>query len=507
LTLVPELTEFAVALQPILLLALAGACIAAWPAAHAISAPGPRRDRLLAWLAPGSPGGRSAGMLAGTWRALDHRLDDAGRFWSGPCFDRCALFVLPLPILCQLLAWIVFGWAEPLGTRLGMAPQAAPWQRMLAASGVVAVLFCYGCMASGGLLRRLFWGIAAFVIAAEIARFLAGANAAGATCAVVALGAIAIESRPRNKGRLASPGLGLVVAALGVAAGVLGLHARFALPPNESFSLVLIAIFLPWYLVLLAGHVAFRRGWLGLAWGIAWLLAILACLGILRLGARYEAPYATLTMTAVFTLLPLVLLPFIFTTLGIGRALHRLGLSAWPVAMGLLHAILSAIIVPVFAAALCLALITVDMLAVSVGNFEVFDAFDMLDTLRLLPGLVAFASVHFILLTPMIPSLGVIAIAMAGPVGRCFRTPHAALLARLRADDVPGGSAWGRRTSHAMLVALVAAEVFLAILLALLPAAGMLAGFLALMPAAPQDFLEGLTSLGIAFARRVWPAA
>jgi len=506
LTPVADLTELSATLPFLLLLALSGACLVAWPSAGMIAAAGPGRDRLLAWLAPRSVRDGSAWMLEEVNRALDRNLDDAGRFWSGSSFDRCALFVLPLPILGLLATWIAFGWAEPLGNRLGLQGPATPWHRMLAAAGVAAVLVCYCCMKSGGLTRRLFLGLAAFVTAAEIARVLGGADAANAAATVIGFGAIAVETRIRNEGGLASPGLGLVAAALGGAAATIGLHARFAMPPNETSSLILVVAWMAGLLGLLAGHFALRRGWLGCIWCVAWPLAFAACLALLRLGAQYDAPYPTLTLISLVTLLPLLVQPFIFVTLGISRALRRHGFSAWPIFAASVNTILSALILPIFASALFLTLLSVDIMAVIAGNFEIFDTVDMLDTLRRMPGVVAFASIHLILAFPMFPSLGVLAIIMAGLVNRLFQVPHATLLARLRADEVPDGPARGQGIAYAMLVAFLGLEAFLSILLALLLACGILALGLAGLVAAPLGLIDGLERLGFAFAERVWTA-
>lgn len=479
---------------PALLLALLGASIAAWRAGQALRQP--QRDWLLRWLAPLPARDRATWQLDEAHVVLDRWLDGPGGSRTGSAYDRCAVLALPLPFLCLLLAWIALGWAEPLGNQLGLAAPAAPWKRILAAAGLVAVLIGYSRMRAGGLLRRLCWGIGAFVVAAEVARLVAGHDAADAASFVVAFGAIAIEARTRNPGGLASPGLGLVAASIAAAATAVGLEAAAGLPPHETLTLALAGALLVGFAALLVGRFALRHGRLGLAWCIAWPLAILACLGILHLGMREETAYPTLRLIAVFTLLPLLMQPCIALTLGIGRALHRRGLSARPAIMGSLHALLSFPVVPLLAAALYLAMACVDILVGSVSDFQFFGAQDVLDSLRLLAHLVIFASLYAIVLVPMLPSIGTIAVALCGLAGAALRVPHAALHARLRTAAAEGAPPAGQSTANALLVALVAAEVFLAILLALLLAGGALSLAVATLPSALPGFIDGLGRLG-----------
>jgi hypothetical protein len=476
-----------------LLLTLLGAGIAAWCAGRAISGPG--RDGLLRWLAPLPARERATWLLDEAQRVLGRWLDGPGGSPAGSAFDRCAVLALPLPFLCLLLPWIAFGWAEPLGNQLGLASAAAPWRRILAAVGLVAVLIAYACMRGGGLLRQLGWGIGAFVVAAEVARLVAGHDAADAATFVVAFGAIAIATHARNPGGLASPGLGLVAASIGAAATVVGLEAAAGLRPGEAVTPALAGGFLAGFAALLLGHLALRHDRLGLLWCIAWPAAILASLGILRLGLQAETAYPTLRMIALFTLLPLLMQPCLAVTLAIGRALHRRGFSARPAIMGSLHVLLSLPVVPLLAAALYLAMLGTDILAVSVGNLEFFGAPDIPDNLRLLAHLVIFASLYAIVLVPMLPSLGTTAVASCGPVCAALRVPHAALRTRLR-TAAEGAPPAGQPVAHALLVALVAVEVLLAILLALLLAGGALSLAVASLPSALPGFIDGLEGLG-----------
>lgn len=480
-TRVAELTEFAMAIRPVLILAVASAVAAGWQGARAL-ARGTVVDRLS--------DAEEGGPLAAIHRALDQRLNDGGG-WSGPAFDRCAVLALPLPILCLLLAWIAFGWADPLGGPIGLRPQAEGWKRAMAACGIAIVLLCYGFMRSGGLLRRLAWGVAAFVLAAEITRILAGPSAAEAAAILVAFGAVAVECSVRNPAGLASPGLGLIAAAIGGTAGIVLLHAGFGMAPEEATTLGFTAAMVAGYLGLLAGHVAWRAGRLGLAWCVAWPLAILASLAILRLGARAQAPYPTLTLFALVTLLPLILLPVLFMALGLGRALRRrVSLPA----TAPLQLLLSVPLIPVAATGLYLSLLVVDVLANSVGNVEVFEAADMLDTLRLLPTLVAFASLHMLVLTPLLPGVAATSLLLLGLPGALR---HRA--GPLRAADTEGGAAAPRYLRGAMLITRLAASCFLATLAALLLAGGMIVLLIAVMPTSPASLLNGLEALGMAF--------
>jgi hypothetical protein len=161
---------------------------------------------------------------------LDRFLGDAGKpelswpspfgnrqrypYWTGRSFDRCAVLALIYPLASLFLVWVWTGKAGAVGTVLGMAEDAEPWRRALAAACVAAALDMArrAFRKSRGPVRPWFLVAAAVSGGAAAVVAVAGVGGAAVAFAVGAAGAGVSTSLPLSLSPAWSPSLATPVA-------------------------------------------------------------------------------------------------------------------------------------------------------------------------------------------------------------------------------------------------------------------------------------------------------
>ncbi len=223
-------------------------------------------------------------------------------YWTGWSFDVCALIAVFYPVSSLFLTWVLTGEAGELGDTLGLRAGLPGWQRW-------SVVMAFGCMAFAlwRANRSSSWRSQVWMIGAGAGAFAvagAGAFAVAVAVAGAVAGAFAVAVAFAGAGAFAG-----AVAFAGAGAGAVAV--AFAVAVFGSVNLL--------------AEKANRKRRLGTFWLYFWPVALFACYLILwaeiRLGVRDEL----LLLLVMLGLVPLVNIPFDWTSIGATRALLRRG--------------------------------------------------------------------------------------------------------------------------------------------------------------------------------------
>jgi hypothetical protein len=342
-------------------------------------------------------GGNLATRLYARWLTtfldgIDRFFGDAGKadqtlfwlktpapLWTAPAFELCLLLALIYPIATIFIVWAVSGHVGPAENALHLNPRLIAWQRWL-----VAAVFGFSAFAVWRAARETRWKkrlifsvvcIAAFVIAVALSVAQAGAIVVGSAHANLVM----MPTSP--------PLVSIIVAFLGAV--------------SVATTIAVIS----------AGLGALRR--LGHRWegAFLWLFVpgmILACCG----AATWLSPLRIWQMLGPLLLflglLTLLNAPFDWFSVGLTRALLRLGLqlgSWWPYVLAIVDAALAAVIVGVLALVMVIGIQTFDSFALHGGGKPVLPLEPMFKGIAEHPTAPEYWWIYALLLSTMIPSL------------------------------------------------------------------------------------------------------
>jgi hypothetical protein len=291
-------------------------------------------------------------------------------FWTAPAYDRCLLIALLYPLAVLFVVWGVSGEVGKAEAALLLPEGVHEWWRVmfLFALAIIAVGgYCLISTAKVGNARQFF------VVLGAVFGAMLGANA------VVGAGYSSIAVAFVLSGIGVSVGVGAVPfisALIGAFAGVLTLAFAFSDAPTFDSALAFALAFAFLFAVFVAGtHVnkaAHERQRLG-AFLIAFSISyILLCYGFALWRGATDGWERAGPVFLFFGVLTIVNAPFDWLSVGLTRALLRLGVDMrgfWPVWLAMVDLIAATFLIILLAAAMVFA---VDLFEV-VGRTKFID--------------------------------------------------------------------------------------------------------------------------------------
>lgn len=325
-------------------------------------------------------------------RALGLR--EPAPLWSAAAFDRCLSFAMIYPAGILIGVWMITGHVGVAERSLGLPAQLHTLARALIgglALGVVAgewaarrftgwqSLAC--SLSSSACIGLAFWvggrGAATLVLLMFLVGREVGPLSGMRRVAMVVAGASAAVSVPAS--------LGQAVGILAVASVLIGVSAG-----------------LPWLATWAARAIGSAR-FAAAAWAV--LLVIATGAALFSTGSQLWTGWApALLFLGVLTL---VNAPFDWLSLGVTRALLRLGLEQggpWPLLLAAADAVLAVLIVVALGAAMVVAVQAFDLVAICAGHQPLLPMTPLLDALSVDPAAVEHWWLHALLMSTLVPS-------------------------------------------------------------------------------------------------------
>jgi hypothetical protein len=329
--------------------------------------------------------------------------------WTAPAFDRCLLLALLYPIVTVYIMWTVSGHVGPAEEALGLPGALSSWKRGIAvtALGLSAFGFWRSARMSGRI--SFVWSIVGGAVAVVAGIFavpgsgpfaVAVASVGAFAVAVAVIGAVADASDVYGRvyGRFAVAG----PFAVGVAViPVVVVRAFDAFTSTVTASVIMIT-------VSQLNATAIRNRWHGIFLLLFFVGTTSGCLMAAHLLSSSPDWHSSGPLLLFLGLLTLLNAPFDWASLGLTRALLRLGLelkSWWPFLLALVDGLFAAVIVALLALTMVIGVQTFDALAVHGGGKPVLPLDILFKGIAAHPEAPEFWWVYALLLSTMIPSL------------------------------------------------------------------------------------------------------
>jgi hypothetical protein len=335
--------------------------------------------------------------------------------WTAPALDRCLLLALIYPIGTIFTIWAISGHVGPAEAALHLQLGLPAWQRGLLGLAFAFLIFTSQRFVRGfRYLRRpdrvRYWkGIAWGALGGGVLLAACFAVGLGVTGLIILAGISGFNSA-----------LGLVVAGIGIGAGVLatalafGMAALSALErPASGIAFVFSLTFFGASALFVGALVelsrrAIRDRWEGVFLSLFLPALILACFGAAFSLATVRNWDRVGPILLFFGLLTLLNAPFDWASLGLTRALLRRGLELggwWPYALALVDAGLAAVIIAALELTMLVGVQAFDALAVHGGGKLVLPLDPLLNGIATHPTAPEYWWIYALLLSTMIPSL------------------------------------------------------------------------------------------------------
>lgn len=348
-----------------------------------------------------------AGMAERTLFPRAFGLKAPAPLWTAPAYDRCLLLAFVYPIITVFVIWVLSGHFGPAEAALGLKPEMPGWRRL---SHLFSVWWCgYAIHRSFQAKRSEQFILLGFVI---IIVASAGPTIPVFLSVIMPIGAVAVPAAGAGPVLVGTVGsIALSSALINAAAEALG---------DGVVGLVLLGLlrlgallgvgYCAGYGVTILSARTRACGWEGHFLTLFTLIMIGVCLAAayglapLRLWS-WLGPYLLF-----LGLLTLINAPFDWASLGLTRALLRRGLELkgwWPLALALIDAACTALIVALLAVAMVISVQAFDTMAVLGGGTAVLPLEPLFAGLRnpetaLEP---EYWWIYALLLTTLIPSL------------------------------------------------------------------------------------------------------